>query len=160
MFKRFLSLLVAVIVCGTAFAEEFSLQGETRVAMRINWSEAVIGAGYTAETILSYEQDWNKDQPVLLDKLVSKYNSQLGYELPAVKNVVANYTIELRPLMVNDKGDMSCYAVVLDSQGQEVYRIKQFKAEGGHCGTFLNLVGDGMKSAGKKLAKLVKKELL
>ena len=78
-------------------------------------------------------------------------------QLPGALNVTSNYTLELRPLTVNKNGDMLCYAVILDHEGTVVAQLPKFQAEGGHVGSFLNLVGDGMKSAGTQLGKRIKK---
>ena len=156
--KKLLFFLCAFCLSAMAQAGDFSLMEERMITLSVNWSEASI-VGYTAENIGSYEHDWDKDQPVLLQKLTLKYNKHLGAALPAVMEGDNNYTVELRPLHVSDRGNMTCYAVIKDRQGNVVETLPKFKAKGGHCGTFLNLVGDGMKSAGKQLAKQVNKYL-
>ena len=156
--KKLIFSLLAIALCGTALADGFALKGERRIKLAINWSEASI-LGYTADEIVTYEQDWYVDQPVLLEKMSKFYNRKMADVLPCVLGVETNYTLELRPLRVNKKGDMTCYAVILDREGKVVETLRNFKAQGGHCGTFLNLVGDGMKSAGKQMAKQVRKRL-
>lgn len=156
--KKMILSLLAIALCGTALADGFALKGERRVKLAINWSEASI-LGYTADEIVTYEQDWFVDQPFLLEKMSKFYNREMAEVLPCFSGVETNYTLELRPLKVNKKGNMTCYAVVIDREGKVVETLRTFKANGGHCGTFLNLVGDGMKSAGKQMAKQVRKRL-
>lgn len=156
--KKVLLTCLAMCLTMMALADDFSLRGERKVTLCVDWSEATI-VGFTSKNINTYEPDWDKDQNVLLMKMVLTFNKHLGAALPAVKEGDTNYTIELRPIFVSDRGDMTCYAVIKDRQGNVVETFPNFKAEGGHCGSFLNLVGDGMKSSGKQLAKRVKKLL-
>lgn len=157
--KRFLAAVIAVCFVASAMAQSFSLKGEQRVGFRVNWDEATI-EGYTAQSIVEHEKDWEVDQPVLVGKFLAKYNERLGVKLPAIVNNDVNYTIELRPIHVSGKGDMTCYAIVVDRNGNEVARMDNFRAEGGHFGSLLNLIGDGMTSAGKQVAKRVQKKWL
>ena len=154
--KTLFILLLAMVAFSATYAQKFSLRNEKRITLSVNWSEATI-VGYTDQEIINYEPDWEKDQPALLRHLWEKYNKKMGMQLPGALNVTSNYTLELRPLTVNKNGDMLCYAVILDHEGTVVAQLPKFQAEGGHVGTFLNLVGDGMKSAGTQLGKRIKK---
>ena len=143
----------------TMFAKGLGfLKNEARVDMKLNYSEAVI-AGYEESNILTFEKDWEKDQAVLFAKMVGPYNDKLGETLPAGNFTNANYTIEVRPTVIQKNGNIVGYFVVVNAEGTELYRSQKFSAKGGTFGTFLNLVGDGMKSTGKVIANMVKKEL-
>ena len=157
--KKYLFVLMMSCLTTTMFAQGLGfLKNEARVDMKLNYSEAVI-AGYEESNILTFEKDWEKDQAVLFAKMVGPYNDKLGETLPAGNFSNANYTIEVRPTVIQKNGNIVGYFVVLDAAGTELYRSQKFSAKGGTFGTFLNLVGDGMKSTGKVIANMVKKEL-
>ena len=157
--KQFILVLVAMVAFGATFAQGLTLRNETRITLSINWSEASI-LGYTEQEIVNYEKDWNKDQPVLLEKMLDAYNDKMAYTLPAVKGFESNYTLELRPLVVVAKDEMTCYAVIKDREGNVVAKLDQFHAEGSHVGTFLHSLGNCLKDAGRKMAKRVRKQYL
>lgn len=157
--KKILSILVMCCLATTMFAQDLGfLKNEARVGMRLNYAEAVI-AGYEEANILVFEKDWEKDQSVLFAKMAGNYNDKLGERLPAGNFSNVNYTIEVRPVVIKKNGNIVGYFVVLDAAGSELYRSQRFSAKGGKFGTFLNLVGDGMKSTGKAVASIVAKEI-
>ena len=91
--KQFILVLVAMVAFGVTYAQNLSLRNETRVTLSLNWSEASI-MGYNEKEVINFEQDWNKDQPVLLRKMVDAYNKKMGYRLPGITDFESNYTLE------------------------------------------------------------------
>jgi len=158
MKKIIVSTLCLFFLCAALSAQSLAfLKDETRVGLKIDFSEAAIN-GYTEANILDFEEDWEKDQPVLFEKFQMKLNEyqrdrQFGH-FPE-----ANYTLIYKPLIINRKGDMKGYFVIEDKDGNEVANIKGISVEGGKFGTFLNLVGDGMKSSGKAVSKMINRNL-
>ncbi|MCF0180066.1 MAG: hypothetical protein HUJ97_07480 [Bacteroidales bacterium] len=134
------------------------LKNESRIKLVINYSEASI-VGHNEDTILGFEEDWEIDQPILYSKLTEKFNGKMGNGLVAGEFKSSNYTMEVRPLIIKRSGYILAYFVILDNDGNEVYHSKDLKADGGILGTFLNLLGDGMRQLGIKMAKEVKKEM-
>lgn len=134
------------------------LKNEKFININISYSEAII-AGFEEADILSFEQDWEKDQPRLYAKFHEYFCRAMKDKLIGGKISKANYTLEVRPLDIKRNGDMKAYFVIIDKQGVEKFRSKSYNAEGGRFGSFLNLVGDGMQSLGKKTASLLKKNL-
>ena len=157
--KKFLSFAVAMFAFCAIYAQSFTLRNEARITLAINWSEAHI-MGYTEMEVVNFEKDWYKDQPVLLEKLTEAYNDKMQGKLPAVNDFESNYTLELRPLVVAAKDDVTCYAVIKDKSGAVVAELDKFRVEGSHVGTFLHGLGNSLKAAGKKMAKVVKKQYL
>ncbi|MBP5344762.1 MAG: hypothetical protein J6Y99_00965 [Bacteroidales bacterium] len=157
--KQFILVLVAMVAFGVTYAQNLSLRNETRVTLAINWSEASI-MGYNEKEVVNFEKDWNKDQPVLLKKMVDAYNKKMGWTLPGITEFESNYTLELRPLVVRAKDDITCYAVIKDREGNVVAQMDKFHAEGSHVGTFLHGLGNSLKDAGEKMAKKIRKQYL
>lgn len=157
--KQFILVLVAMVAFGVTYAQNLSLRNETRVTLSLNWSEASI-MGYNEKEVINFEQDWNKDQPVLLRKMVDAYNKKMGYRLPGITDFESNYTLELRPIIVRAKDDITCYAVIKDREGNIVAKLDKFDAEGSHVGSFLHSLGNSLKDAGEKMAKKVRKQYL
>ena len=68
----------------------------------------------------------------------------------------SSYTIFICPIKLDSKGNNKSNYVLKDASGKELGRA-QFNGDGGHWGTFANLMGDGYEKAGRKLASLMKK---
>lgn len=132
------------------------LKEETQVQLELDFSEAAIN-GYTEANIVEYEEDWVKDQPVLYSKLSESLNmSQSDRQFGKFSQ--ARYTLIFRPLLINKRGDLKGYFVVIDNNSKEVLAtVRGITAKGGKFGTFLNLVGDGMKHSGKEITKKIRK---
>lgn len=162
MMKKILFSLLMLFATASAFAQgplDF-LKSENRINITIDYSETSI-AGYDERTILDFEEDWVNDQGVLFSKLTDNFNKLIGPKLPGGRFEKARYTIIFRPITISQKGDMIAYAVVVRTDNQEeLYRTNTFVAEGGRFGSFLNLVGDGMRSAGKTLAIRIDKAMV
>jgi len=157
--KRLFFVIVLSCLTTYLFAQGLGfLNKEVKVGMRLNYSEASI-AGFEEASILDFEQDWEKDQSILFAKMIGPYNDKLGAVLPAGNFSNVNYIIEVRPIVIQKNGNIVGYFVVVDAEGNEVFRSQKFSAKGGKFGSFLNLVGDGMKSTGKAVASIVAKEL-
>lgn len=157
--KKFFAILMTMCIGAALHAQSMSfLKNESKISMRLNYSEANI-AGFTEATILSLEEDWNKDQPVLFAKLTDEYNDKMKKKLPAGMFSDANYVIEVRPTDIRKNGTITFYFVILSNGGEEMYRSGNLKGKGGTFGSLLNLIGDGMRSTGEEIAKVVAKEL-
>lgn len=157
--KKVLLFLVLGCLTTTVFAQGLDfLKNEANVGMKLNFAEANI-AGFNESNIMTFEKDWEKDQPILLMKMIEHYNNKMAKKLPASTFADGKYTIEARPVMIKKNGKITGYFVVLNADGTEMYRSAKFKAEGGTFGSFLNLLGDGMKSTGDAIAKIISKEL-
>lgn len=66
------------------------------------------------------------------------------------------YTLYICPQKLDHKGNNKSTYILRDDNGTELGKA-EFNGDGGHWGTFANLMGDGYENAGKKLASLIKK---
>lgn len=67
-----------------------------------------------------------------------------------------NYTLYICPEKLDSKGNNKTIYILKDAKSTELGKAV-FTGDGGHWGTFANLMGDGYENAGKKLASLIKK---
>jgi len=155
--KKFITLAVLLFACSWAMHAQSLLfmKNETRVKLVIDFSEAAIN-GYSEENILEFEEDWEVDQPALYGKLASSMN-EAQEERQYGKFDKARYTLVFRPQLINGSGNVKGYFVITDADGRELAKVYGISARGGKYGTFLNLVGDGMKHVGPVIAKKVNK---
>lgn len=154
--------LVTIMMLGfgviNMIAGELSfLKGEQYLNVEIDYSEALIG-GYEESNILEYEEDWENDKPTLYRKFIDEFSDILKTHI-AGKISKANYTVIVKTLEIRNNGNMKAYFVISDTNERTVYRSETYSAKGGRFGSFLNLVGDGMESLGKRTASIIKNEL-
>lgn len=149
--KYFFLVIAILFSYSYSIAQDLAfLRNERRVNLEFNYEEASIN-GYEESNILSFEKDWLVDQPKLIQKFVQAYN-ETGV-MPVVGQFEsANFTLQVRPIVISDHGNMSFYAIVLNEEGEQIYSTSMLNAKGGRFGSFLNLVGDGMKSSGRLLS--------
>jgi len=64
----------------------------------------------------------------------------------------------IAPISIEEHGDQIDECVIKNSAGQQIVKF-YIKASGGSFGSMSNLWNDGFTDAGKKLAKILKKNL-
>lgn len=104
--------------------------------------------------------DWPEAQKQVIEGIVKDMNDHLTRSriiaiLPG-SELQASYTIFICPIKLDSKGNNKSIYVLKDSSGKEIGKA-EFSGDGGHWGTFANLMGDGYEKAGKKLASLMKR---
>jgi len=159
MKKSFLIFLTAVISV-SGYGQKLksgSFDGifsEGRINVKIDYSKAMIN-GYTEEELLDSEiemgKDWKNGKPEVNQKFIFALNEKAGKNVSIGSYKNTKYTIVYYPLTIDKDGDQKAYATVVDENGETILETAEFKASGGHIGTFMNLVGDGMDSAGERL---------
>lgn len=156
MKKMTLLVMIAFSIL-TAHAQSLKfLSDQNKIGFAISYDEAVI-RGLDASEIQTIEGDWDKDQPVLISKLLEKLNAEQTRYVFSNNTSHVQYILVLHPTYISEKGDMRAYACIVDQSGQEYARFNKLNAKGGKFGTFLNLTGDGMRRMGQVLASRVKK---
>jgi len=149
-----LSLWAAKVVLHGSFK---ALDQESQAKIEVDFSKAGIH-GMSETNFADYEQDWTKDKDEIIGFFVSFMQRSLGNK-PAISTAFnAPLTIYVKVLTINTQGDWIC-DVYLMSGNQELGRIQNVYAVGGHVGTKLNLIKDGAKHTGKQAGKLVKKAM-
>lgn len=146
----FIVLFLTVSSIMVSAQELAFLRSENRMALRFNYEEASIN-GYEESNILSFEKDWLVDQPKLIQKFLQSYNASGIMPVVGMFESVS-YTLEVRPVVISDHGNITFYALVLDDEDKVLCKTNMLNAKGGRFGSFLNLVGDGMRNSGKLLA--------
>jgi len=123
--------------------------------------------------------DWARDRADKNDRFdVSKMDTELKPEirvmrttandklkgsgirlLPSASDIpTKDYLLVVAPLSIEEDGDQIDECVIKNSAGQQIVKF-YIEASGGTFGSMSNLWGDGFKDAGKKLAKILKKNL-
>jgi hypothetical protein len=131
--------------------------------LTLDWdcSETIIDKKYNEKEWQSVKgDDWPKAKMQVLERIVSDTNDHLkksriivvlpGSELKGL------YTLYICPIKLDSKGNNKTNYILRDGNGNEVGKA-QFNGDGGHWGTYANLLGDGYENAGSKLASLIKK---
>lgn len=173
MRKSIILLLLALVSCVTMQAKDgltFSfLQGETAISFAVDWSDLTIN-GMKPDDWIEFR---NIEQPEYNatreyeDQLLPRYNdliARANKELANVnlfitKTAGRKYTLTIKPQNITKKGDCSIECTIRETTTGR--RMVEFviTGKGGTFGSMSNLWGDGMKSAGKKLGKLICKHL-
>lgn len=154
--KKLFLILALTLICTELKAQDLGqLKNETRLNVMIDYSDVLIN-GLTIEEFEQTENDWVKDAPSIYSKFIDAFNKKVKY-LVGGKIKKSVYTLNVHPLVIKRNGDTEAYFTISDVNGNEYYRSQEIKASGGTFGSQLNLMGDGMKSLGKKIGGEVKK---
>ncbi len=160
--KRFFTSILLVMFCLICGAQTLtgslsSLKGESKANFVI---EYLTIRGMAETDFANYEKDWKKDKGEIVGKFLSNANEGLGETLLIGTFPTAKFTVKAEVLSVNEDGDYKCDLILIDNTTKtEVARIKGIKADGGHFGSTLNLIGDGAEHTGRKFGKTLKKFL-
>ena len=161
--KKRLILLAALCVTTSALLAQQAtgsfreLASAGRANVELDFSKASIH-GMLEEDFSEIEKDWTKDKPEVLADFLEGLTDKLQNSLIVGTRLETPCLIKVQVLSVTKKGDYTCDVAVL-CEGQEVASIKSVKADGGTFGSALNLIKDGAESTGKKVGKLVYREL-
>ena len=104
--------------------------------------------------------DWPNAKKQVMEGIVRDMNEKMGKTriiavLPG-SELHGAYTLYICPQKLDSKGNNKSTYILKDAQGTEIGRA-EFTGDGGHWGTFANLMGDGYEKAGSKLGALITK---
>ena len=140
----------------------------------IDYSRASI-KGYTEEELIdaniNLTKDWVEGKNYLLERYIDSIKKgyktallsipraqQSEYNLRVGVFKDAHYSLVLYPDNIQDNGTLTATAEVVDDSGTTIAEISDIKGKGGRYGSYVNLVGDGLESAGYKIGYLLEKE--
>jgi len=106
------------------------LLGQSRILVRISYSEAVI-KGADEEAIMESEPNWEDGKVAIgmrfLDALNSKIQDE-GVIATSKSKGEEMYRLVVVPTYIGKSGDVKAYAVFYDPSGQQVLRLDGLKA--------------------------------
>ena len=154
--KRIL-LFTMMLMCCFAIAQAqqatiLDVNKTSTVNVIIDFSKASIH-NMTESEFAEYEEDFYKDMPELKSKLIHDFNRAKNVDFVIGSFPSAVYTLKIEILYVGLKGDIMSNSTIVDSEGNVIAEVKDLYAKGGHIGTKLNLIGDGMYRTGKLLSR-------
>jgi len=165
MRKNLILILLMFTVSGFAqkvLSGDFKLPAnEKYVTLDWDCSETIFDKKFNEKEWKAVKgDDWPEAQKQVIEGIVKDMNNHLTRSriiaiLPG-SELKSSYTIFICPIKLDSKGNNKSNYVLKDASGKELGRA-QFNGDGGHWGTFANLMGDGYEKAGKKLASLMKK---
>jgi hypothetical protein len=134
---------------------------EKYVAIDWDCSQTLFDKKYTEKEWHAIKgNDWDEAKKQVVEMIVKDMNEHMRKTriiavLPG-SELHGAYTLYICPQKLDHKGNNKSTYILRDGQGKEIGKA-EFNGDGGHWGTFANLVGDGYEKAGKKLASLIKK---
>ena len=165
MRKYFVLILMMFTVSGFAqkvLSGDFKLPADEKY-VTLDWdcSETIFDKKFNEKEWKAIKgDDWPEAKKQVIEGIVKDMNKHLtrsriiavlpGSELQSL------CTLYICPIKLDSKGNNKSIYILKDSSGKEIGKA-EFNGDGGHWGTFANLMGDGYEKAGKKLASLLKK---
>ena len=109
---------------------------------------------YDAED--EYQHELKPTWVKMVDSANDKLNSKQIFLLP--NSPEQDYTIIVSPHQIDRKGNLEAFCSIINRNDEVLVKFV-LTGKGGMFGTMSNLWGDGFKSAGKNLAKILQKYL-
>jgi len=146
------------------------LKSVRKLHFQEDWTQVEIN-GMTVDEWLDYRQatqpEWDADheweyelKPRAKETLMTANEAFERTGILLTTSATASHTLVFRPLSVDRKGNQVDECVVRDNQtGRDVVTF-YVVGKGGTFGSMSNLWGDGFRSAGKRLARMLKRNLL
>lgn len=141
------------------------LNNERNLALTFDFSETEIEGMTTKDFLSAKYKDIERGekwlalaQKEILAKFVCSFNETLikkGIPLQCRKSESANYQAIIKAKSFTNKGNMTAVILLTKVGSEDVLTKINLSAKGGQFGTLANLMGDGFRNAGKKLAKLI-----
>lgn len=154
------------VVVEGSFAD---LKGISKFNIEIDWTYLHIN-GLNPEEWIKYrnaeqpsydaEKEYNQELKPRWAEMVSSANDKLNkkqiYLLPNANE--QKYKIIVSPHSIDKKGNLEAFCTIVNSDNEIIVKFA-LTGRGGVFGTMGNLWGDGFRSAGKNLAKILDKNL-
>lgn len=174
--KKYLMAFAALLVTLTAGAQQINgsldpLKGQSRLNIVEDWSRlricdmdraAWIKYRNTEQPSYDAEQEFNTElQPRLRRDMLPEVNGKLNKKhLYLTQEPELKYTLVIVPLTIDKKGNQQVECILRETAtGKEIANIK-INGKGGTFGTMASLWGDGFRSSGEKLGKLLLKAMI
>ncbi len=108
------------------------------------------------------QQEWENAREEALSLFLKLMNEELKKSRLIVirsnSELKSNYTLYICPIELDKKGNNKSYYILKrNNSGEEVGKCL-LKGDGGHWGSFANLLGDGYEEAAEKMGKYLRKQ--
>ena len=134
------------------------LRGEEYVKVVVDYSNALI-MDMTEAEFAEYEEDWYKDQPIIMRDLLEEANDRLVGILSLGESEAPNYTLRWVVKRIDHDGYILSDFYLDSADGEVVAVITNVVGNGGMFGTKLYLIKTGAESTGRTLGKFLRKQL-
>lgn len=157
-------MLVALIGAQVASAQMLTygsldaLKDEKSVNVVVDYSEAII-MNCTESEFAEWEEDWYKDQPVIMKDFLEEVNQRLGNTLRVGCHIKSNYTFRWAVKSINYNGAILSDFYLECEDGTVVAIIEDVEGRGGAFGTKLYLIKSGAESTGRVFGKFLATQL-
>lgn len=155
------SLFVAIMfflpiqtVAQTVLGDFSGFKKQAFTNIKVNYTDASIH-GLSEEDFSYIEPDWEKEKPTVLLKVISQLSDRLQGKLTFGLKRENSYTIVINVISVNSKGTHLSNVDIISPSGEVEASIQGVEGKGGTFGSAINLIGDGAKSTGKIIAKII-----
>lgn len=167
MKKAFLSLaFIALAISSQAQSVTGSLKElaqEGKAKLEFDYTSASIHGQSEKDFCRLFEHNYFKDKHEVLQMFTEHFTQNLGSTMTCSPNVKSPFTIVVKVLDVNKKGNTKCELHVMkkDANGtqKEVATVTGLNKRGGTYGSAMNLMKDGAKHVGNAAGSFMKKNL-
>ncbi|MCH4148332.1 MAG: hypothetical protein LKF33_07880 [Prevotella sp.] len=174
--KKFILMTTALLMALTVNAQDqmegnlSEIAGQKRLNVVEDWSQIKIcdmdlEAWYkfrnTEQPDYNAQNEYKDElQPRLKDDMLTEANKRLNKkQLYLTRESELKYTLVITPLNINKKGDQTVKCTVKETKSGRQVASFTLIGNGGTFGSMSNLWGDGFRSSGQKLAKVLLKEM-
>lgn len=154
LFVAIMFFLPMQIVAQTVSGDFSGLKKQAFANIKVNYTDASIH-GLSEEDFSYIEPDWEKEKPTVLLKIISQLSDRLQGKLTFGLKRENSYTIVINVVSVNSKGTHLSNVDIISPSGEVEASIQGVEGKGGTFGSAINLIGDGAKSTGKNIAKIL-----
>ncbi len=158
--KRLLS--IAFLLCAGlgAFSQRLEsgsfdgLKDIDRIAVDVDFSNASIH-GMSEKAFAKYECDWYKDKPEIVAEFVGGIAERLASVISVADKSETRWLLRINVENVGKSGGFYCSADLLDGENVEAH-LTGLQGPGGHFGSKLNLIKDGVKKTSKRCGSFIR----
>ena len=134
------------------------LKDEKSVNVVVDYSEAII-MDCTESEFAEWEDDWDKDQPIIMKDFLEEVNQRSGKILLVGCHIESNYTFRWAVKSIDYNGAILSDFYLERKDGTVVATIEDVEGRGGAFGTKLYLIKSGAESTGRTFGRFIKQQL-
>lgn len=158
--KKCLSLIFCLCIGLNAFSQKLEsgsfagLKNVDGIAIDVDFTNASIH-GMSEKAFAKYEEDWYTDKPEIIGNFIGGIADKLGTVISIVDKSETKWLLKINVKSVRKNGSFVCTADLLNGEDLEAHVVDIY-GHGGHIGSKLNLIKDGVENTSKKCGSFLK----
>ncbi len=161
---KFLFLVAFACVSGALSAQKITqgdlkfLKNESKLHCKFDFSETTI-VGFGKEEFDEWFATLGKDSTFYAKRFYSGVADELGNRFLLIgEQPSANFQAVIQIMQISPNGDIKAFCKFSHMNSDDELCVAQLNGSGGRFGSFMGLVGDGMRELGENFGKLLRKK--